>query len=495
MFRRVTRFIHAVDHAIGRLAGRRRVLVELRTPVYHAVLGPVVRGARRRFPDVDSRYTSEYPDRIKPLVAPSRFITHADAEWRRFDLYVNADPWAAARLRRCARPRSTSSTASPASTTSIVLPACRMGFEYDDRVAFINRDRMARYLGAGLVTPAQAALVGYPEARPARAGGFDGRGGPRRRSGLARPARRRSTRRPTRPPPRCTLPAKSIVRALAGRRTERDRQAARSVARLRTRDTPAASTGARACARSKALRPESRYVEDSPMPRPLLAAADVMVTDHSSVGFEFLVLDRPLLVFDAPELPRAARINPEKIALLRQRRHGRRTPSTSWSRPRSCRTALAAARYRPSAAASRERCFTIPGRPPIARVAPHPRALLASRLADCGDPGPRAETTTARERSAPARRHRPHRDLQPGGAARRDARPLWRGCACPPGRRWEAIVVDNNSTDDTRAVVERHVAGFPVPLRYLFEAAQGRSSALNAGIAAAQRRSARVHRR
>jgi CDP-glycerol glycerophosphotransferase (TagB/SpsB family) len=50
---------------------------------------------------------------------------------------------------------------------------------------------------------------------------------------------------------------------------------------------------------------------------PLLAAADIMVTDHSSVGFEFLVLDRPLIVFDAPDLPAAARINPEKIALLR----------------------------------------------------------------------------------------------------------------------------------------------------------------------------------
>jgi CDP-glycerol glycerophosphotransferase (TagB/SpsB family) len=50
---------------------------------------------------------------------------------------------------------------------------------------------------------------------------------------------------------------------------------------------------------------------------PLLAAADLMVTDHSSIGFEFLVLDRPLLVFDAPDLPHAARINPEKVALLR----------------------------------------------------------------------------------------------------------------------------------------------------------------------------------
>src|SRR5204863_967505 len=49
---------------------------------------------------------------------------------------------------------------------------------------------------------------------------------------------------------------------------------------------------------------------------PYLAAADVMVTDHSSIGFEYLTLDRPLFVFDTPDLPRVARINPEKIALL-----------------------------------------------------------------------------------------------------------------------------------------------------------------------------------
>lgn len=52
-------------------------------------------------------------------------------------------------------------------------------------------------------------------------------------------------------------------------------------------------------------------------------------------------------------------------------------------------------------------------------------------------------------------------------------------------RRWEVVIVDNNSTDDTRAVVERHQRTFPVAVRYLFEAKQGRSSALNTGIAAA----------
>ena len=51
---------------------------------------------------------------------------------------------------------------------------------------------------------------------------------------------------------------------------------------------------------------------------------------------------------------------------------------------------------------------------------------------------------------------------------------------------WEVIVIDNNSTDTTRMVIERHATTFPVPLQYLFERRQGRSSALNAGIAAAR---------
>jgi len=60
-----------------------------------------------------------------------------------------------------------------------------------------------------------------------------------------------------------------------------------------------------------------------------------------------------------------------------------------------------------------------------------------------------------------------------------------RGLRVAPGRTWNVIVVDNNSSDHTRSVVERHARDFPVPLSYLFEGRQGRSSALNAGIAAA----------
>jgi glucosyl-dolichyl phosphate glucuronosyltransferase len=51
-----------------------------------------------------------------------------------------------------------------------------------------------------------------------------------------------------------------------------------------------------------------------------------------------------------------------------------------------------------------------------------------------------------------------------------------------PDAPWEVIVVDNNSPDDTRSVVERAANAFPAPLRYAFEREQGRSAALNCGF-------------
>lgn len=51
---------------------------------------------------------------------------------------------------------------------------------------------------------------------------------------------------------------------------------------------------------------------------------------------------------------------------------------------------------------------------------------------------------------------------------------------------YEVLVVDNNSTDDTRAVVEAFAARGHRNLQYLFEARQGKSHALNAGLAAAR---------
>lgn len=52
----------------------------------------------------------------------------------------------------------------------------------------------------------------------------------------------------------------------------------------------------------------------------------------------------------------------------------------------------------------------------------------------------------------------------------------------PSGLEARVTVVDNNSKDQTRKVVEEHSKKFDGRLHYLFEAEQGRSSALNRGI-------------
>lgn len=51
---------------------------------------------------------------------------------------------------------------------------------------------------------------------------------------------------------------------------------------------------------------------------------------------------------------------------------------------------------------------------------------------------------------------------------------------------WELIIVDNNSSDDTRQVVEACARRWTARVVYLFEPRQGKSYALNAGIAAAR---------
>ena len=312
LLRRFTPAVHRLDHALGRLSPTRDVLVELRTPVYHAVLSPIA-DALSTDPSVAVWFTSEYPDRIRPLVPEGRFLTHRDAEWRRFDLYLNGDPWAAARLRRCAR--RVNFFHGVAGKYDLDNPkGLPLGYEYYDRVAFINRDRMLRYLEAGIVAPAQAALIGYPKLDRLANGALNG---------AAVRARHGFEERPTvlyaptySEASSLHLAGPDIVRAL-------DAAGFNVLVKLHDRSLdpdPRYSGGVDWRARFAALAAEShtgriRFVETADA-TPLLAAADVLVTDHSSVGFEYLVLDRPLIVFDAPGLAAAARVNPEKIALL-----------------------------------------------------------------------------------------------------------------------------------------------------------------------------------
>src|ERR1039458_7067822 len=56
----------------------------------------------------------------------------------------------------------------------------------------------------------------------------------------------------------------------------------------------------------------------------------------------------------------------------------------------------------------------------------------------------------------------------------------------PESLEWEVLVVDNNSSDQTREVVEGFSRRYPGRFRYVFECQQGLSCARNAGIRESQ---------
>ncbi len=58
--------------------------------------------------------------------------------------------------------------------------------------------------------------------------------------------------------------------------------------------------------------------------------------------------------------------------------------------------------------------------------------------------------------------------------------------AVPELVEWEVLVVDNNSTDQTRSIIEDFCRRFPGRFRYVFESQPGKSFALNSGIRAAR---------
>jgi CDP-glycerol glycerophosphotransferase (TagB/SpsB family) len=49
---------------------------------------------------------------------------------------------------------------------------------------------------------------------------------------------------------------------------------------------------------------------------PYLVAADILITDHSSVGFEYLLLDRPLIRIEMPELIMKTNIHSDYVRML-----------------------------------------------------------------------------------------------------------------------------------------------------------------------------------
>ncbi len=64
------------------------------------------------------------------------------------------------------------------------------------------------------------------------------------------------------------------------------------------------------------LRPPQSLLAQHANITPCLVAADVMITDHSSCGFEYMLLDRPLVRIEMPELLKQAHVHADYVSML-----------------------------------------------------------------------------------------------------------------------------------------------------------------------------------
>lgn len=312
---RVTQAARVADGTIGRVLGPRRVLVYGRTAMNLAILAPIA-DRLRRDPRVEVLYSAERPSEAARILPPemTRAVQPGSRMmWQRIDLCLDADAWSRITLRRCRR--RAHFFHGTAGKYDLDQPNAReIRFDLYDRVAFINADRMQRYLAAGVVSEHAAALVGFPKVDALVNGEYDA-AQIRARLGLEH-GRPTAIYAPTwSPASSLHVGGREIVGALIA-------AGFNVIVKLHDRSLDATdakySNGIDWRREFARLGASARLalVENADS-SPFLAASDVMVTDHSSIGFEFCLLDRPLIVIHAPDLMRVARINPQKQELLR----------------------------------------------------------------------------------------------------------------------------------------------------------------------------------
>lgn len=305
-----------VDALLARISPRRRVLVDARTPMNFAILAPVFERLQRD-PRVDVLFSAERPADVVSAASAagvrSRVYPREAMRWMRLDLCLSADPWDPIRLHRCRR--RANFFHGMAGKYDLDSPGhLPIGFDIYDRIAFINADRMQRYLEHGVVSRRAAVLVGYPKVDALVNGRYDAAAVHSRLH--LEMHRRTAIYAPTwSPASSLNVAGEAIVQNLVD-------AGFNVIVKLHDRSLDPTehrfSGGIDWRERFARIRLPGRIAfAESADSSPLLAASDVMVTDHSSIGFEFLLLDRPLIVFDTPDLARVARINPEKIELLR----------------------------------------------------------------------------------------------------------------------------------------------------------------------------------
>jgi hypothetical protein len=288
------------------------------SPMSFAIFAPVYERLSRD-PRVELWFTALgevwKPDEIFSAAGiTANVVDSATAAWMKMDAYVNADFWDMTWLHR--RTRRIHMFHGVAGKYGLDAPVdLAPTIAAFDCLMFANPDRQRRYVEAGLVPDEapKASLVGYPKVDCLVDGSLE-------REAVARglgfdPGVPIVIYAPTWSPysslntmgeeivDRLAAEGLQVIVKLHDRSYDRRERGSGGVdwaARLSRYDT----------------NPRVRVVREADG-SPFLVGSDAMVSDHSSIAFEYMLLDRPLVVIERPALIERAGINPEKVHRLR----------------------------------------------------------------------------------------------------------------------------------------------------------------------------------
>lgn len=315
--RQVVSRVRALDTRFQRFLHpeRRRILINAGLPMEFSMIAPIYRrlSEDRR---VEFFFTSSlHPDKASRIFADAgegiRILSPRQAELMKFDAYLAADfTW-------MQLPRGTKRI------QTFHGVAGKYGNVYDrpdhslrewDRLFFINQRRLNNFISAGAIDAGSPAicLIGMPKADCLVDGSL-------RRDDILQslgidPSRRTVLYAPTWTP-------YASLNAMGEELVEQLGSAGFCViVKLHdnSRDAdPRNSGGINWVDRlTPILRKHDGHLAARGTIAPYLVAADVMISDHSSAGFEYLLLDRPLIRIEMPELIARTNIHPDYVELL-----------------------------------------------------------------------------------------------------------------------------------------------------------------------------------
>lgn len=294
----------------------RTVLVNARTAMNYATLAPIVERLQH-----DSRIhlfftASESAEKAAEIFSaakpPYRLIHPSSAASRHFDIYLAADFLWVTLPRGTTRIQTFHGVAGKYRT---IYDSPATSMREWDKFFFINKRRMQHFIDCGAIDPdsSAACLIGMPKLDCLVDGSLS-RNEVLTSFGLD-PSKRTILYAPTWSPySSVCFMGEDLVRRLG--------DAGYTVmVKLHDRslDTLYANSGG--VNWGERLQPVVQSVNgliagDSNS-SPYLAAADLLITDHSSVGFEFMVLDRPVVRINVPELIAKTDIEPFYVEMMK----------------------------------------------------------------------------------------------------------------------------------------------------------------------------------